>query len=228
MSDIHSYYDEMQKALNDAGFDINNPEHVFISLGDLLDRGSKPKECLDFVNNLPDDRKVLIMGNHEELMDDCIERDFFFSHDWHNGTAETVKILTDSLQPAVMENCEAWKKYRNSLVNYYEIDRYIFVHGWIPIDFLTYEYLSSWREVGDWRRARWYNGMEMWGMDYREPGKTIVCGHWHTSYGHSRFDNNGSEFGDDAVFTPFRKDGIVAIDACTAHTNFCNCLVLTI
>jgi hypothetical protein len=25
--------------------------------------------------------------------------------------------------------------------------------------------------------------------------KTILCGHWHCSYGHARYENKGSEFG---------------------------------
>ena len=60
VADVHGFYDEMIKALNENNFDINNPDHIFISLGDLLDRGRQPRECLDFVNNLPDDRKILI------------------------------------------------------------------------------------------------------------------------------------------------------------------------
>jgi len=72
VSDVHSFYDEMIEALDNAGFDIENPNHIFISLGDLLDRGPKPKECLEFVNRLPKNRKILIKGNHERLMEQCI------------------------------------------------------------------------------------------------------------------------------------------------------------
>lgn len=87
VTDIHSFYDEMIKALNTAGFDINNPEHIFVSLGDLLDRGEKPLQCLQFVNNLPDDRKILIRGNHEDLIEAAIARKDFKSNDYSNGTA---------------------------------------------------------------------------------------------------------------------------------------------
>ena len=37
VADVHSFYDEMIKALNGAGFDVNNSMHIFVSLGDLLD-----------------------------------------------------------------------------------------------------------------------------------------------------------------------------------------------
>lgn len=36
VADVHSYYDEMIKALTEAGFEKNNLDHIFVSLGDLL------------------------------------------------------------------------------------------------------------------------------------------------------------------------------------------------
>ena len=39
LSDVHGFHDEMRLALDNAGFDISNENHVFVSLGDLLDRG---------------------------------------------------------------------------------------------------------------------------------------------------------------------------------------------
>ena len=59
-----------------------------------------------------------------------------------------------------------------------------------------------------------------------EENKTIVCGHWHSSYGHSRYERKRSEFGDDADFSPYYGKGIVAIDACTVHSKQINCIVI--
>lgn len=47
--DIHGFYDEWQSALKEKGFDISNPEHKIILCGDLFDRGSQPKEIIEFV-----------------------------------------------------------------------------------------------------------------------------------------------------------------------------------
>ena len=47
-SDIHGFFDEWQNALKDKGFDLNNPEHKIILCGDLFDRGSQPKEIINF------------------------------------------------------------------------------------------------------------------------------------------------------------------------------------
>ena len=66
VSDVHSFYTELMSALQSAGFEMDNEEHIFVSCGDLLDRGPDAKKCLEFVNSLPDYRKILIRGNHEE------------------------------------------------------------------------------------------------------------------------------------------------------------------
>lgn len=65
---------------------------------------------------------------------------------------------------------------------------------------------------------------EEWNI--KEPGKTIVCGHWHASFGHSVYAKRCSEFMSDAIFNPYVSEGIIAIDACTAHSGFVNCIVI--
>lgn len=35
-SDIHGFFDEWSVALKEAGFDIDNPDHIIVVLGDLL------------------------------------------------------------------------------------------------------------------------------------------------------------------------------------------------
>jgi hypothetical protein len=94
----------------------------------------------------------------------------------------------------------------------------------------------------EWESARWINGIEAGFVKKEkilEPGKTIICGHWHCSYGHywkavkdtvaaggSIFDVKGYEFGENECFEPFFADGIIAIDGCTAHTGKVNVIVL--
>lgn len=74
----------------EAKFDINNRNHIFVSLGDLFDRGPDAEKCLDFVNSISDKRKILITGNHEDLLKNVFERKKFLSHDYSNGTVNTV------------------------------------------------------------------------------------------------------------------------------------------
>ncbi|MCR4646409.1 MAG: hypothetical protein K5695_13550 [Oscillospiraceae bacterium] len=114
-------------------------------------------------------------------------------------------------------------------MDYYETEHYIFAHGWIPCiaDRRTgFSYYSDWRNVDafEWKRARWHNGMDAAQSCMEE--KTILCGHWHSSYGHWKYEHKGSEFGEDADFSPYYGKGIIALDACTAFSGKINVLVL--
>ena len=232
IGDVHSFCSEMKKALKEKGWDINNPDHIFVSLGDLLDRGNETIECLKFVNSIPRERKILIRGNHEDLLEECLDRGEFFYHDLHNGTIKTVMNLCGLNEidyfnneyhqcfQQVKENPEL-RLYLNSLQDYAEIGDYVFVHGWIP----SKKKNKDWY-LGDWKEARWFNGMEKWRQGARLECKTILCGHWHTSWGHGVLEKKCSEFGDDADFSPFIKKGIIAIDGCTAYSGIVNCVVL--
>lgn len=233
VADVHSFFDEMIEGLTEAGFDRDDPEHIFVCLGDLLDRGSKPLECLNFVNSLPKERKILVRGNHEDLLEICLSTEQFLPRDYHNGTQETVARLCGLTYDefgqgdihshfATVRNHPALIQYLSDLEDYAEVGEYVFVHGWIPCKLQTQE---DWRE-GDWKQARWLNGMEAWSRGDRLEGKTIVCGHWHTSWGHAFLHNHGTEFGEGADFSPFVDQGILAIDACTAYSRKVNCVKL--
>ena len=113
------------------------------------------------------------------------------------------------------------------MIDYFETEHYIFTHGYLPVDeygnLIDYHLASK----EEWASARWLNGMKM-ACENKQIvlGKTVVCGHFHTSYGHSRINNQCSEFGSDAIFTPFYSEGIIAIDSCCAYTRFINCIVI--
>lgn len=240
VSDVHSFYLEMVKALKESGFDPENETHIFVSLGDLFDRGPESKNVLEFVNRLPDNRKILIKGNHEDLLEDALSRGFFVHHDWHNGTDKTVYQLSgindnDSLAIEKCRKNKELKKYLESCINYYETKKYIFVHGWIPE-------INDWKN-GDWNQARWKCCFDEWYKGVVIPNKTIVAGHWHTSYGHSKYHNNGPEWDEEQVeifrkfypkkpirgtacFDIFTDKGIIALDACTVYSRQVNCLRL--
>ena len=239
-SDVHSYFDELMIALNQAGFDINNEEHIFVCCGDLLDRGGFPTKCIKFVNNLPDNRKILIRGNHEVLADDVIHRGYFGWHDWHNGTAETVQFLSEyPASPFSVPEAEViesfahnpdWVKYFNSTVYYKEVGDYIFTHGWIPCggtkDYPVYE--ANWREKS-FNEAVWYNGMAMWNEGVRVPGKTVVCGHFHAAWGNQLLHDLDPENTSMVEFnSTFKDNGILALDSRVPATHFLNVEVLEV
>lgn len=250
-SDIHGFYNELMTSLIKEGFEKNNKDHIIISCGDLMDRGNNPRECLKFVNDLyKKNRAILIKGNHETLMEEMLDRGYPERYDFSNGTVNTVIDMfpsctdTDKLWEA-MKYDEDWNFYRNNLINYYETENYIFTHGFIPLklnDDFSFCYDEDWRnrekecEPLYWDEypdgARWLNGIKMNHDGLNKTGKTIVCGHYHCSYGWSHIKQKHKEFPPKThkdflkSFQPYKEDGIIAIDACTAYSGIVNVITL--
>lgn len=255
VSDVHGYYTQLKRALKDAGFFDEKGSCVLIVCGDLLDRGLEARQLIEFmIQLLEEDRLIYILGNHEELLVQCLQEIARGGvHEIASGMSPHYfnKTWDSLLQISEMSEIEAYnnpnelvrrvmrspfyKKLLSICVDYHETHNYIFTHGWIPCfteDFrphVKYKYNPDWRnaDVQDWRMARWLNGMEIACKHHiTEPNKTIVCGHWHTSYGHSCINRSCSEWGSDANFSPFSADGILAIDASTPNSMKVNCVVI--
>lgn len=244
VSDVHSFYKPLKKALDETGFDPKDENHWLISCGDAFDRGPDSEDVLHYLMNL--ERKVLVKGNHDILLKDLCLRGFPYSHDKSNGTVRTVWDIAkgektgDSFDKCCDITYKKTSRYREQLVNYFETENYIFVHGWIPCLVHSkdptkpwyqfdkeYRYKPDWRSSSDieWEDAMWINGIARGLEGVLEPGKTIVCGHWHCSAGYTMRDGY-PEFEKGAVWEPFYHDGMIAIDRCTAHTGEVNVLVL--
>jgi len=88
-SDIHSFYTPLMTALAKKGFDRLNPDHVIVVLGDIFDRGKETLEVYNFLRSLPEDRLILIRGNHESLFLDLLDKHIPESYDYSNGTVRT-------------------------------------------------------------------------------------------------------------------------------------------
>ena len=195
------------------------------------------------------DKVILICGNHEDLLLNMLNSWHKKSYlEWHhnsNGTVDSVLQLTDSKMSDIYDNpIDVYRKMKETpfmqkilpvIVDYFETKNYIFVHGWIPCYTLgegrhveKFFYNEDWRNATkeEWDMCRWYNGMEAARQGVIESNKTIVCGHWHTSYGHAKFEGKGSEFGKDANFSSYKAKGILAIDTCTTVSGKVNVVVL--
>ena len=134
--------------------------------------------------------------------------------------------------------------------HYYELGKYIFVHSFIPLrslDFLPgyyidnrmLEYFSDWRNNASDRE--WYDStwgcpvklyMEGYFKEEEKRGKTLVCGHWHTSdfFNHLLYSNKPEKHlnvqESNPIFMSSKFPGIIGIDACTALTHMVNVLVI--
>lgn len=277
-SDIHSFFDEWQLALKKKHFDIDNPNHIIVICGDIFDRGTQPLEVYRFLKALPRERRILIRGNHEILLDDLVRRGYAEKHDRGNGTVDTLYYLQglpsedEHIHEFYRElsRCDAkygtplynqiqlkyekqrksiWKGlvkeildwiYSDEWINHWETPNYIFVHSWIPVyehyEFDKWGYLKktqvdTYRE--DWRNAtqtEWDDAM--WGCPWQkaylklnQTGKTIVCGHWHTSDFFNHLTKQHKSIYDCPIFKSKRYK-LIGLDACTAGSKKVNCLVL--
>lgn len=234
VSDVHGHYTEMMKALKDAGFDRENESHMFLSCGDLFDRGRENPQVYDFVRNLP--RKILLKGNHEDMLSEILIRRCITHNSVRNGTDITVsQLLGDhAISQSGRIKTELYKEKIEELLDfieempdYYETDKYVFTHGWLPIllDGRLPSINPMWRRVSEeeWRNARWLEWQQLYGTDAVLKAKTIVCGHRACRMGHY-FDPARNP--DDN--TPFYGDGVIAIDANTVRSGIVNVLVVDV
>ncbi len=240
-SDIHSYYDPLIKALDEVGFDKDNPDHYLVVCGDCFDRGDQSAEVLRFLRGI--ERKYIIKGNHCQLLLKCCKRGYPQFHDFSNGTYKTICDLGGEREGYTFDECcdrtlARVGTFIDNMVNYLETENFIFVHGWLPVDCndsmqTGHRHNTHFISMKDfriatqkqWNDATWLCGPDMALDGYNNTGKTIVFGHWHTSYLWSIRDGR-SEFGDDAKFDTFCGDGFIALDSCVAHSGKLNVLVL--
>lgn len=242
-SDAHSHLGPLKKALAEVGFDSNNPDHWIVSCGDLFDRGPDSEEILHYIMSL--ERKILIKGNHDLLLEDCCKRGFPYNYDISNGTMRAINDIGGAGEGYPFDRCceRAWNRtaaYRDMLINYFETENYIFVHSWIPLiclDNLPNHYTKNrnfkfdvdWRKATQnaWDQAMWGNPFELARQGLNQTGKILVAGHWHCSTGWAK-DEGISEFGTDAKWEPYinEEQQFIAIDRCTAHTGKVNVFVI--
>ena len=242
MSDIHGFCTLFRRTLREAGYYDDTEEKRLVLLGDLFDRGEEAVEMQKYLLELlHGGETILIRGNHEDLFRELVTHDRGrpLRHHLQNGTYDTLEQLTGlragyswtanmSIAKAGQET-PLFTEIIPAMLDYFETRNYIFTHGWVPCE-LWYGgliYNENWREADEaaWREARWTNPMDAV-RTARVEEKTVVCGHFHCSYGHARYEKKGSEFGTDADFEPYVAPGIVAIDACTAYSRRMNCVVL--
>lgn len=204
VSDVHGFYTEMEKALKEAGFAVENEEHVFCLLGDAFDRGNENVKMFKFLKSMKKKKRLIyIRGNHEYMYLEILKKWRPESCDVHNKTDETIVEFSGfdeekQKEATWQEYCQAplvqevAKFIKDTCVNFAELGKYILVHGNIPRIEDPYTgrvaYDAFWRKAPDymWNECIWANGMlenRVYGI--REPGKTIVCGHVRASWGNA-------------------------------------------
>ncbi len=228
VTDVHGHYTLLMQKLKEAGYDKENEEHLLISLGDHFDRGRESREVLRFFRSLQ--RKVLIRGNHEDLLELALSRGYISETDLHNGADKTIrsfygKDAIDHRGTLDVDSSafEGVLSFMNGMADYYETEHYIFTHGWLPTRLIEQGFLlePAWRTAskGDWRRARFVGWEEVYPAAM--PDKTIVCGHYPCAHAASFDDTRTWQ-----DHSPFFGKGLIALDASTYNSGEMNVLVL--
>ena len=255
LSDIHSFYDEMITALNEAGYDRDNVDHTIIVLGDIFDRGPKSLETYNYLINLPKDRRIFVKGNHEELFLELLDKPYPDDYDFSNGTVKTFCDLVGGDENQIrfglfngdkrISRFKLWEVTKAKLIhdhpeiieflksdewkNYYEDKGYIFVHSFIPLR--NQEYNPNWRNDAsdeEWYDARWgcpYEQYLLGLFDKEEINDSTLV------CGHWHCSDFHQKLGhlDDfnkENYEIFYSTPLIAIDACTALSHQVNVLVI--
>jgi serine/threonine protein phosphatase 1 len=121
IGDIHSHYDEMMELFEMVNFDFVND--LLISLGDLVDRGSKPIEVIETlikINNF-----IHILGNHDEWLFQYLLN--------NNQPSEWVAQGGQSTLNAYQNNPEYKERHlaflKKARLFYIDDENRLFVHG---------------------------------------------------------------------------------------------------
>ena len=222
VSDTHSFYQPLMKALDDKGFSINDPSHILILLGDAFDRGQDAQVLGELLLTLNDmNRLIFVKGNHESLLSRLLMQlargddpvDIAMSYHAINGTWQTALDLAQMKESEAIRfpqelvsrvmNSRVYRELLPSCIDFWELgNKYICTHGYIPCiehgiikPYISYSYDENWRNASPerWDSARWYNSAEL-AVEKRiyVPDRTLIVGHIHASYFYSRYGENKS------------------------------------
>ncbi len=228
VSDIHGHYTFMREALDAAGFDKENEEHFLICCGDYFDRGNENVEVLQYFERLK--RKVLLRGNHEDMLLKLLENGRVLDHHYINGTFATLenffgKYFIDPANDTIdfsgkTRTVDRICDFIYDTVDFYETEKYLFVHGWVPAGCTSAKEAKS-APTEAWIKARETRWTAKYEGEKPLSDKELICGDMPTFYAH-HFDPS-SRIGSTEIFF---GNGLIAIDGATYDTKRVNVLVL--
>lgn len=238
-SDIHGQYDAWMRAIDKSNIDLNNNDKLVI-LGDLIDRGPKSLECVEYALNLRKEypnQVTYLRGNHEQMFLDFVNiqdpKDDLDSYinlqvngqTWiGNGGTNTLKSFLNGIPESPFD---AYFMLNNHLVDlikqlnqlpYYKIDEAnncMYVHAGFESGYILD--IQKPEEML-WIRDEFYNEFDPIKGDVLD-GKLIVHGHtpvqFFDSYSGKGFFHGGHHLGVDGGAAMSEKVLIVRMDDLT-------------
>lgn len=177
-----------------------------------------------------------IAGFDEELlsMSYWFKRSYIENLDIVELSEKPLEYWQQIKETVAMSDVTKWVQ-SNEWINYYETPHYICVHSFIPlqerlIDFYHYEtigYREDWKNATqtEWEDAMWGCPWSKAKEGWNKTGKTIMCGHWHTSDFFNHLTRQFKTQHQNPIFKS-KKYKLIGLDACTALTKKINVLVL--
>lgn len=224
VSDLHARFNMLQKALHDNGFNYNDPNHILVIAGDILDRGPEGKEMILYLESLlRKDKLIGVLGNHDLFLKDII------NHNWkketviwnvhHNGFLKTLEVgygkslederiteeILEDVKNNFLENYPLFCDWLDNLPLMLIFDKHVIVHGFL--DF----YDKGWKNTEE-RFAIWERGYKMKVPD--DYDKKIIMGHTPNYHINNQ---------DDIIY----EDKKIMIDGGAAMDHQINVLILT-
>ncbi len=231
ISDIHSHYNAMVKALLKSGYNSENTDHHLIVLGDLFDRGKQPKEVLEFLYKLSLEGKAsIIIGNHDTYLLDFLEgnrKNVLINIElW--GFGDTLEDLSgmkpieenlDKIKEIIENEYSFLKSWLLSFPYYIELGDYIFVHGGVDGK------LFDWKTVSSERDFVWNREHELAPVN----GKIVIAGHTRVATIRKKTNDYDLLFlHNPEMFDILYKKGKILIDRYVEVSNEINVLKLDI
>lgn len=240
-SDVHGEYDALAHSLSEAGYDMDNPQHILVSLGDNFDRGRDSHSVYSLLNRRKDN--ICIKGNHEAMLEDALKKGgkdsltlfnclrngldktlSSFSHQELAGMVTTDRI--DDLIEMIKVRIPFLLPWLEGLPLYYETDHYIFVHAGLDPQIL------NWKDTDP--------DFMLWDVKYSHyeiprTNKKVIIGHHHAFRVRQHLQALDAHvtdlpsaikcYGNTDEHAPVRYKNKIAIDPCSNYTGKVNVLV---
>lgn len=231
VSDIHGHFQALLTALKESGFVPSASDHLLVVCGDCFDRGHENMKVFRFLNEL--ENKIIVRGNHEDLLQEVLMGRKLDDSDFYNGTDMTMYEFVQKDNGDFMNGDEVAEARENlylpfldSTVNYFETKNYIFVHGWLPYDYdekgkpVLVDYKTA--DEDQWYEARWTSWRAAIINNLLFNGsKTLICGHLATQ---EAYESDKSRLPKDS--SVYYGDNFIAIDAHVMSSDRINALVI--
>lgn len=200
ISDIHGEFDAFMKMMTKINFSYEDELYI---LGDVIDRGNKSIECIQWI--MEQDNVLTILGNHELLFYDNYMNN---TPSMYNAIQEVKEKLSILQQKEIISWIESMPECKIIIVNK---QKFYLCHTQIP----TNDYFK--KEITD----RLFPDYSVYKDYYNKEINNIICIHGHIPTMQMRKWNNQNK---DNTIWKNKNKSIIDIDCGAAYSKNGGCL----